>query len=566
MVQFLRKRDAVELTLACIILFGPILFVKAAPINDNARNDVISTETMETEMVVKATETLPSNLFASTEKRNCSPRASESFPDDFFTWEEKRRGYIICQIMLAIYAFGALAMVCSYYFMSSLETICNKWNLSHDVAGATFMAIGTSAPELATSVIGVFITESNVGLDTVAGSTVYNMFFITALVALASSSEVLLSRYPILRDSTSFSFTAVVLMSVCSDGVITWYESIIIVVTYLLYILLMVFNSRTERALSNCITRRPSYCGHDATCDGGRAASCDSAYDTDDERRGLLSSPKQITLYDDVNDVKMKRAKERGNVRTWSTDSTDSLATQISQMNNNHLSRTSSLFSLHKVGTEEEDFQSPLKVPDGCLSKLAYFIYLPFNVLLFLTIPDCNRPGFWRHLYGLTFVMSVCWIGGLSYLLVWMVEVIGETFFIPESIMGITFLAVGTSIPDTLASVMAARRGYNDMAVSNILGSNLLDLTSSGLPWMIKTCFLEPGSTVFVGTDSITFTLASLLTAAVVIVVGFILAKWKLVRNIGYIYGSLYAIYVVICCLYELNYFGAVNLPMCPDD
>ena len=35
---------------------------------------------------------------------------------------------------------------------------------------------------------GVFVTHSNVGLDTVAGSTVYNMFFITALVALLVTS------------------------------------------------------------------------------------------------------------------------------------------------------------------------------------------------------------------------------------------------------------------------------------------------------------------------------------------------------------------------------------------
>ena len=58
--------------------------------------------------------------------KNCSPRASGNFPDDFFTWEEKREGYIVCQIIIALYAFGALAMVCSYYFMSSLEKICKS--------------------------------------------------------------------------------------------------------------------------------------------------------------------------------------------------------------------------------------------------------------------------------------------------------------------------------------------------------------------------------------------------------------------------------------------------------
>ena len=41
-----------------------------------------------------------------------------------------------------------IAIVCDDYFVSSLEKICDKLNLSEDVAGATFMAAGSSAPEL----------------------------------------------------------------------------------------------------------------------------------------------------------------------------------------------------------------------------------------------------------------------------------------------------------------------------------------------------------------------------------------------------------------------------------
>jgi len=45
-----------------------------------------------------------------------------------------------------------------------------------DVAGATFMAAGGSAPELFTSIIGVFISKDNVGIGTIVGkSLVYKM-------------------------------------------------------------------------------------------------------------------------------------------------------------------------------------------------------------------------------------------------------------------------------------------------------------------------------------------------------------------------------------------------------
>ena len=61
-----------------------------------------------------------------------------------------------------------------------------------------------------------------------------------------------------------------------------------------------------------------------------------------------------------------------------------------------------------------------------------------------------------------TFLLSIVWIAVFSYLLVWMVAILGFTLGIPDSIMGITFLAAGTSVPDAMASVMVARQGKGD--------------------------------------------------------------------------------------------------------
>ena len=43
--------------------------------------------------------------------------------------------------------------------------------------------------------------------------------------------------------------------------------------------------------------------------------------------------------------------------------------------------------------------------------------------------------------------------------------------------MGLTFLAAGTSIPDLITSVIVARKGLGDMAVSSSVGSNIFDIT-----------------------------------------------------------------------------------------
>ena len=58
---------------------------------------------------------------------------------------------------------------------------------------------------------------------------------------------------------------------------------------------------------------------------------------------------------------------------------------------------------------------------------------------------------------------------------------IGVAAGIPEVVMGITFLAAGTSIPELLTSVIVAKQGEGDMAVSSSIGSNIFDVLV-GLP------------------------------------------------------------------------------------
>lgn len=44
-------------------------------------------------------------------------------------------------------------------------------------------------------------------------------------------------------------------------------------------------------------------------------------------------------------------------------------------------------------------------------------------------------------------------------------------------VMGLTILAAGTSIPDLITSVIVAKKGFGDMAVSSSVGSNIFDIT-----------------------------------------------------------------------------------------
>lgn len=67
-----------------------------------------------------------------------------------------------------------------FYFFSDLS-------LSQEVAGATFMALATSMPELFVNIIGTFITQSDLGVGTVVGSAVFNTLGVPACGGLAAA-------------------------------------------------------------------------------------------------------------------------------------------------------------------------------------------------------------------------------------------------------------------------------------------------------------------------------------------------------------------------------------------
>ena len=83
--------------------------------------------------------------------------------------------------------------------------------------------------------------------------------------------------------------------------------------------------------------------------------------------------------------------------------------------------------------------------------------------------------------------------------MVWMITIIGFTFGIPDTVMGLTFIAAGVSVPDALSGIAVVKEGLGDMAVSNAIGSNVFDiLVCLGIPWFIQTAVIDPGFEVLV--------------------------------------------------------------------
>ena len=80
-----------------------------------------------------------------------------------------------------------------------------------------------------------------------------------------------------------------------------------------------------------------------------------------------------------------------------------------------------------------------------------------------------------------------------AQLLVWGASEIARTFGIPDLVIGLTIVALGTSLPELAASVASALRNEPEMALGNVLGSNLFNLLLVlGLPGLIAAPALDP--------------------------------------------------------------------------
>ena len=87
---------------------------------------------------------------------------------------------------------------------------------------------------------------------------------------------------------------------------------------------------------------------------------------------------------------------------------------------------------------------------------------------------DTMKEKFWFLLIVTVVGLGVV-VGG-SMIAVEGAKMIGKELKIPDNIMGLTVVAIGTSLPELITSVVAAKKGETDIAIGNIIGSNLFNI------------------------------------------------------------------------------------------
>jgi cation:H+ antiporter len=90
------------------------------------------------------------------------------------------------------------------------------------------------------------------------------------------------------------------------------------------------------------------------------------------------------------------------------------------------------------------------------------------------------KAGFW------TLVGALCLLAS-SKILVWGAVSIAQAIGVSDLVIGLTIVALGTSLPELAASVMSALKNEHDIAIGNVIGSNIFNLLAVlGLPGLLN--------------------------------------------------------------------------------
>ena len=350
---------------------------------------------------------------------------------------------LIFSAAVLVLIFYILAILCDEYFVPSLDIMAKRLRMSSDVAGATLMAVGSSAPELFTSLFAILRPgdTANVGAGTIVGSAIFNILVIIGASAMYKRAK--LTWQPVVRDMLFYVVSILALLWAFWDGRVVLHEALGFVLLYIVYIVAVIYW-------------------------------------------------KKILPYNDVNPIQVLEEGEK------------------------------KMSGIHALA----------------------------RTILSYVIPNCQKNP---KQYVATFLISIVGLAGLSYVLVETAVHMAGILNINPTIVALTVLAAGTSIPDLMSSIIVAKQGRGDMAVSNAVGSNIFDiLFCLGFPWLILIAI--NGGSISVQTENLTSSVLLLFATVLSILFILVVRKWWIGRKSGIVLILAYLAYLVYIILPTIRF------------
>jgi len=392
---------------------------------------------------------------------------------------------------IILYMFYVMSIVCDDYLVPAVDCICEKMRIPDDVAGATLVAFACNGPELLTNTCSIFLTKTSVGMGTIVGSAIFNVLVITGSCPIVSpDGKLRVQPLSFFRDA-SFSAVSIAILW-WALPVIDLFKATVLLSMSIVYVVAVSYTQR--------------YTGETDTI------NCDDLTKT-----MLESNNEQLDRQASNNEIsKDEESLAKGE------ESAASHNLEIMQRK-----RCPVVTASHPISIG---------------GFLARFLSSPTGTLLAAIIPDVKLEQK-KHLCFLAFFLSMLWLSTTAYVVCLGSDQINKDWGIPQSFLGLTLVAVGTSWPNLIASMITARDGRGSMAVSNALGSNVQNVFFV-LAFPIWVRVLLSGPYVMSGADILSSVIWMGITLAFCVVIT-VWNQFHITTHMGWCCMALYAIYLL---------------------
>lgn len=370
---------------------------------------------------------------------------------------------IYTAFLILFVSFYLMSKIIDGHFLKSLDNIAKMFKIPDSVAGATLLSMGTSAPEISTALVALFLVGANpgTGVGTIVGSAIFQILVVIGFAAVVKTSY--LNWKPVIRDSVFYAFSILLLILFVHDGVLTVFEASMFVGMYAVYLCILFLWAR---------------------------------------------------YVENIEDVKQKKLEEE-NLLEEVIEAEKKIEKKIEK-------------EIKKTGLKN-------------LVRRSWRMFTkPLDALLGL-IPDPEKNQAWTFP---VFFICLAIVGYSCYWLVAAAETVASAFHIDPSIIALTILAGGSSIPEMVSSMVVSKQGRGDMAIANAIGSNIFDiLMSLGLPVLIYT--MMHGDLTDIGGANINSSIILLFATLIMVVLLLAAQKFKATRLFGLFLIFIYVLYVI---------------------
>ena len=166
------------------------------------------------------------------------------------------------------------------------------------------------------------------------------------------------------------------------------------------------------------------------------------------------------------------------------------------------------------------------------------FLYQKKSISEFSDVGDTSKISIPKSIFYVLFSGLLLWLG--SETLIKSAISVANKYEISERVISVTMVAIGTSIPELAASVVASIKKQNDLSIGNLIGSNIFNLlvvigiTSTVLP-------IEQVDSKIIFSDM----LWVILFSAIILPLAYLKRRNILTRKKGIILLTLYLIFII---------------------